>query len=193
MNKIVYIVDDDPAICDSLSLLMSAVGMQTQTFPEADSFLSAIEPEQAGCLILDVRLPGMDGLELQQELQQRQIDIPILIITGHADVPMAVRAMRAGAIDFIEKPFDAELLILRIQECLLLSQQTRSGQQKNERLALLTKRERQVFELLVDGKLNKIIAHELGISIRTVEGHRANLMEKLQVKSLSELVRIALS
>jgi two-component system response regulator FixJ len=149
------------------------------------------------CLIADIRMPAMDGLALQEALAQRKIGLPVITVTGHGDVPLAVRAMRAGAVDFIEKPFDDELLLQSIKQALLLRKESRGqasfAQAATARIGLLTERERQVLECLVAGKANKVIAYELDISPRTVEIHRAHVMEKMQAKSLSDVIRLALA
>lgn len=195
-DRIIYIVDDDEAVRSALSLLMRAEGFKAQCFASADAFLAAFQPESASCLLVDVRMPGMSGLELQQQLAQRQIPLPVIIMTGHGDVAMAVAAMKAGAMDFIEKPFRNQDLLDRIQQCIeKYDQQLLDKQQRTkamELLALLTEREREVMDLLVTGKLNKQIAAELDISVRTAEAHRARIMEKLQVRTLADVVRISL-
>jgi len=197
MNEyMVHIVDDDNAIRESLSLLMKSEGIQATTYATAEDFLSQYHPTESQCLLLDIRMPGMSGLELIEELKKRNISIPVIFITGHGDISMAVQAMRAGATDFIEKPFDSDYLIRRtrdcLQECLCLSHSNELKQKMNERLSRLTKRERQVMDLLVDGKQNKTIAYELNISVRTVELHRAKVMEKLSAHSLSDVVRTSI-
>lgn len=195
-EEIVFVVDDDAAVRGSLRALLEAVEFRVEDFSSADAFLDACDPPRPGCLVVDVRMPGMDGIELQEELARRHIELPVIVITGHGDVPLAVRAMKAGAIDFIEKPFDDRVLIDSIRDALSflrnLKSRTNFSHAATERVDGLTKRERQVLEHLVAGRPNKIIAHDLGISPRTVEVHRANLMEKLQTRSLSGLVRIAL-
>ena len=195
-EHIIYIVDDDEAVRSALALLMKSVGLTAQTYASADAFLEAFNPDRAGCLVVDVRMPGMSGLELQEVLVKRRIHIPVIIMTGHGDVSMAVKAMKAGASDFIEKPFKNQELLDRIKQCVAKSDQLHMDQQRRkeavERLALLSEREREVMDLLVDGKLNKQIAAELNISIRTVEAHRAKVMDKLEANSLPEVVRISL-
>ncbi len=192
----VHIVDDDPSVCDSLTLLMESVGLNSRVFNSADEFLETYG-NTSGCLLLDVRMPGMDGMELQQELKKRQIRLPVILLTAYADVPLAVRAMRTGAVDFIEKPFDPESLLTSIRHCLdnyaSLTLPSISLDEAQQRLSALSKREHQVLALLVEGKLSKVIADELGISPRTVEGHRARIMSKLQARSLPEVIRIALA
>lgn len=193
---VVFIVDDDEALRDSLRWLIESVGLMVETHDSADSFLQSYYPGQSGCLLLDVRMPGMSGLELQEQLESRDIRLPIVIITGHGDVAMAVRAMKAGAMDFIEKPFDDELLLASIQRALSLDVEQRKSRATQAeilaRLAHLTRREHQVMELVTTGKANKQIASELNVSAKTVEAHRAHVMEKMQANSLAELVRMSM-
>lgn len=193
-DNTIYIVDDDAAVRKSLTLLLREEGFQVKTYASAWEFLEKAEPPLRGCLLLDVRMPGIDGLQLQEMLPQREIHLPVIMITGHADVPMAVQAMKAGAKDFLEKPFRAQMLLEHIHKTL--SEKAQPSQAKpintSAQLARLTTRERQIFELLVEGKMNKHIAAELKISVRTVEAHRARIMEKLKARSLAELVRLAL-
>ncbi len=192
----VFIVDDDQAVRDSLCWLIEAAGLNVKACVSAIEFLSMYDPQWPGCLVLDVRLPGMSGLELQRELQQRQIDIPIIIITGHGDVSTAVRAMKAGAIDFIEKPFSDDLLIQRVRDAIERDANGRLAnadrQNIQQRIASLTPREKQVLDLVVQGKLNKQIAAELQLSQKTVEAHRANLMSKMQATNVADLVKQAM-
>lgn len=192
----VFIVDDDQAVRDSLCWLIEAAGLSVKAFNSAQEFLAIYDPQWAGCLVLDVRLPGMSGLELQRELAQRQVMLPIIIITGHGDVSTAVRAMKAGAIDFIEKPFSDDLLIHRVRDALEKDAQNRQvSADRNhiqQRIALLTPREKQVLELVVQGKLNKQIAADLHLSQKTVEAHRANLMSKMQATNVADLVKQAM-
>ncbi len=192
----VFVVDDEADIRDALRLLLSSVGLEVETFGSAQAFLDTYDPARPGCLILDVRMPGMCGPELQEKLQAKQIGIPIIIITGHGDVPTAVRTMKAGAIDVIEKPFNDQTLLDRVQQALQQDQQQRQEQGERERiaarLALLTPRETEVMKGIVKGKLNKVIAADLGLSTRTVEIHRARIMGKMQVRSLSNLVQMVL-
>jgi FixJ family two-component response regulator len=192
----VFVVDDDQAICNSLRLLLKSVGLATQTMGSATEFLSAYQQGQPGCLVLDVRMPGMSGLELQQELNLRGATIPVIFITGHGDVPMAVEAMQHGAFDFLQKPFRDQELIDRIQRALAKDGKTRAALQESERirerLESLTPREREVLTLMTQGKPNKVMAHELGVSQRTVEIHRARVMEKSGASSLAQLVRMVM-
>lgn len=192
----VFIVDDDEAVRDSLSWLMQSVGLNTETFSSADAFLQGFE-ERPGCLLLDIRMPGMSGLELQGVLQERGFRLPLVVISGHADVPMAVRALKAGAFDFVEKPFNDQLLLDIVQRAI---EQDRERRENNalidewrSRLATLTPREHEVLELVVAGASNKQISSELGVSLKTVEAHRARVMDKLQAESLSQLVRMTLT
>ena len=195
--NVVFVVDDDAGVLDSLRALLEADGLQVETFDNAKTFLSSPASQRSGCLIADIRMPEMDGLELQQELAKRGAQLAIIIITGHGDVPLAVRAMKAGAADFIEKPFDDEALLASVRHALVMRERThQAGTLVNaakERLAGLSPRERQVLDRLIAGKQNKTIALELEISPRTVEIHRAHLMNKMRAGSLSELVRLALA
>ena len=191
------IVDDDPDVRDSLRALLESAGFEVRDFDSAAKVLADPVISDGACLIADIRMPDMDGLELQEELSRRQAGLPVIIVTGHGDVPLAVRAMKAGAIDFIEKPFDGEMMLASIRRALSYSTETKSkaelAKQAVERMAALTARERDVLEQLVAGRANKVIAYELDISPRTVEIHRAHVMQKLQAQSLSELIRLALA
>ena len=197
MADSILIVDDDADVRDSLRALLESAGFDVRDFDSAKAVLADVTIAQGACLIADIRMPDMDGLTLQEELVNRKVGIPVIIVTGHGDVPLAVRAMRAGAVDFIEKPFDDELLLESIRQALLLRKESRGqaslAQMAAARIALLTERERQVLECLVAGKANKVIAYELDISPRTVEIHRAHVMEKMQARSLSDVVRLALA
>jgi RNA polymerase sigma factor (sigma-70 family) len=190
----VFIVDDDPAIRFAMQALMDSVNLQHEIFASGDEFLQGVDDHRAGCLVLDIRMPGLGGLELQEELIKHGSTLPIIFITGHGDVPMAVEAMQKGAVDFIQKPFRDQDLLDRIREAIKTDQERREEQQKHaevsERLARLTNREREVFDLVVTGKPNKVIAYELGVSQRTVEIHRARVMEKMQARSLADLVKM---
>ncbi|MEW8026156.1 MAG: response regulator transcription factor [Candidatus Thiodiazotropha sp.] len=193
----VFVVDDDQAMRNSLKWLIESVSMQVETFESADAFINSYYPGRSGCLLLDVRMPGMSGLELQEYLRANQIAIPVIIITGHGDVPMAVRAMKSGAVDFIEKPFNDELLLESIRYALALDVRQRDMQKQRAeiatRLARLTPREHEVMVMVTNGKANKEIASSLGVSAKTVEAHRARVMEKMQANSLAELVRMAIN
>lgn len=193
----IFIVDDDEAVRDSLRWLLEANGYRVKCFAGGEQFLDAYDPDQVGVLIADVRMPGMSGLELQEALIERQAPLPIVFITGHGDVPMAVSTMKKGAVDFLEKPFN-ETELRKIVARMLEDATERVSQaqlQKNQEaiLARLTAREQQVLERIVAGRLNKQIAGDLNISIKTVEAHRANIMEKLEVTTVADLMKIALN
>ena len=196
-ESMVFIVDDDEAMRDALDTLIRSVGMKTVLHASADEFLASYDPEQPGCLVLDVRMPGMSGLELQDRLVEEGVDLPVIIITGHGDVPMAVRAMRAGALDFLEKPFREQDLLHRIHQAIERDAKIRRERAAKAdivaRLASLTSREREVMERVVAGKHNKAIASELGVSHKTVEFHRVKIMEKMKADSVAALVRMALT
>ena len=195
--SLVYIVDDDEAVLDSLRWLLEANRYQVSTFARAEDFLASYEPARTACLILDVRMPGMSGLELQEQLVARGANLPILFITGHGDVPMAVATMKKGAVDFIEKPFNEAELRASVERMLAAAESEaetrRRDQERDGLLARLTARERQVLECIVAGRLNKQIADDLGISIKTVEAHRANIMDKLNANTVADLLRLALT
>jgi two-component system response regulator FixJ len=190
----VFIVDDDPAIRFAMQALMDSVNIEHEIYASGDEFLESAVEQRPGCLVLDIRMPGLGGLELQEELIRRGSSLPIIFITGHGDVPMAVDAMQKGAVDFIQKPFRDQDLLDRVHEALKTDQERREEQQAHaevvERLARLTNREREVFDLVVTGKPNKVIAYDLGVSQRTVEIHRARVMEKMQARSLADLVKM---
>lgn len=192
----VFIVDDDADVRDSLRALLESANYKVNDYGSAKAFLA--EPvKSCGCVIVDIRMPDMDGLELQEELVKREAGIPVIVVTGHGDVPLAVRAMKAGATDFIEKPYDDELLLQSVRRAMTESTTKRTSMTADpaivELIASLTPREREVLEHLIAGRPNKVIAFELGISPRTVEIHRAHLTEKMKVRSLPELVRVALA
>jgi two-component system response regulator FixJ len=193
-NRVVHVVDDDDAVRQSLAFLLSAAGLQVRLYDSATAFLAGLASLQAGCLITDVRMPSMTGIELLRELRAKACRLPVIVITGHGDVPLAVEAMKAGAIDFIEKPFDEEVLLSAVHRALERrdSEENGDGAAVAARLASLSERERQVLEGVVSGHPNKTIATDLGISPRTVEVYRAKLMTKMQAKSLSELIRMAI-
>jgi two-component system response regulator FixJ len=195
-DEIVHVIDDDAEVRRSLAFLLSTVGLPARVHASATAFLEILPEVRDGCIVTDVRMPGIDGIELQRRLRARGIDLPVVVITGHGDVALAVEAMKAGAVDFIEKPFEDEVLIAAVRSALSrrASDRERAAQVATirERLALLSARERQVLDGLVAGKPNKIIAHDLGLSARTVEIYRANVMTKMQADSLSALVRMVL-
>ncbi len=192
----VFVVDDDPGVLESLKLLLRSVGLAAETFASAHEFLEAYDPEKPGCVVLDVRMPEMSGLELQDRLRALESTLPIIFITAHGEVPMAVKAVKTGAVDFIQKPFSDQELIEKIQHAIednaLNREQLRELQQIRARMALLTPRERQVMELVVEGRANKVIAKKLGLSQRTVEIHRARVMKKMEASSVSSLVQMVM-
>jgi two-component system response regulator FixJ len=195
-SQVVHVIDDDVDVRQSLAFLLSTAGFAVRVHESAVAFLDALPTAQDGCIVTDVRMPGMDGLELQHRLRENRIGLPVIVMTGHGDVALAVEAMKAGAVDFIEKPFDDEVLLGAIRSALarhakVAESETRRSQIR-ARLDLLSGREREVLEGLVAGKANKVIAYDLGISARTVEVYRANVMTKMQADSLSELVRMVL-
>jgi two-component system response regulator FixJ len=195
-EQVVHVVDDDAAVRQSLSFLLASDGLPVRLHESASAFLEHMGDAVAGCIVTDVRMPGIDGIELLRRLRAGGITLPVIVMTGHADVPMAVEAMREGAVDFIEKPFDDDLFLAAVQSALREREQqaerdVQAGRAR-ARIEALTERERQVLDGLVAGKANKVIAHDLGISPRTVEIYRANVMTKMQAGSLSELVRLAL-
>lgn len=196
VERTVHIVDDDAAIRSALTMLMRSADLGVETYDSAAQFLERAADLVPGCVLLDVRMPGLNGLELQRELAARRIALPVVIMTGHGDVSTAVQAMKAGAVDFVEKPFDDDQ-ILRLVEAALArggSEYRRSREAADAATLVdqLTQRERDVLERLIAGRSNKLIAHELGISPRTVEIYRANMMEKLRARTVSEAVRIAI-
>ena len=192
----VFVVDDDEGVRNSLRFLLKSVGLATQALASAGEFLDTYKPSQPGCLVLDVRMPGMSGLELQQQLNLRGAVIPVIFITGHGDIPMAVEAMQQGAFDFLQKPFRDQDLIDRIQRALERDARNRAALVEHARIRTrldsLTPREREVLALMTRGKPNKIMAAELGVSQRTVEIHRARVMEKSGAASLAQLVRMVM-
>ncbi len=195
-EPVIHIIDDCDAIRDSLSELLASVGMKTATFATAREFLDSCRSDQAGCIILDLRLPGMDGLELQQKLNERGISMPIIFLTAHGDLPVAVTAMKRGAVDFLPKPFQEQVLLDGIKLALSRDAEQRTRRRRHSeaeyRLSKLTPRERQVLKLLLEGKSNKIVAAELGLSFKTVEFHRSRIMAKSRSDSLADLVRMSL-
>ncbi len=195
-RPLVHIVDDDPAVRDSLGLLLDVRGFETRVYADAASFLEQCDLSQPGCLVLDLRMPGISGAELQSELQRREVDMPILIVTAHGDVSATRAAFRAGAIDFIEKPIDPDTIVAAVEDALARGTAWRQHvvrtEEAKQRLDTLTGRERQVIDRTVAGRHNREIASELGISARTVEVYKARAMEKLGVKRIPDLVRLAL-
>lgn len=193
----VYIVEDDDAVRESLQLVLESLGQPVECFASADQFLQFYHPDMAGCLVLDIRMPGMNGMELQRQLNERNSILPIIFVTGHGDVPMAVEAMQQGAVDFVQKPYREQDLLDKINQALATDRHNRESllmrQEIAHRIESLTPRERDVLNLMVEGKANKVIAIDLDISQRTVEIHRARVMEKLQASSLAHLVRMVMA
>jgi FixJ family two-component response regulator len=193
-NQTVFIVDDDEGVRDGLSLLLATVGQTCELYESAYEFLDTYNENRHGCLVLDIRMPRMTGLDLQEKLIEMDSKLPIIFITGHGDIPMAVEAMRRGAVDFIRKPFREHDLLDRINEALSVDdtvcKQTMNRQSLTDKLSSLSAREWDVFERVADGHMNKLIAADLGISERTVEVHRGQVMRKLDVKTLAQLVRV---
>jgi FixJ family two-component response regulator len=192
----VYVVDDDESIRELLTWLMKRNNIRVEAFGDARTFLQVYRPELPGCLVLDLNLPGMSGLDLQSYLNDNGVVLPVIFLSGRADVPKAVRAVKGGAVDFIEKPFDYKQIVELVRECLARDAAARQARARdrsqNEKLAQLSQREREVLDLVVAGKLNREIAEALAISIKTVEVHRAHVMEKLGVRSVAQLVQITL-
>lgn len=196
-EQIVYIVEDDEAVRDSLSLLLQSEGLPVKAYDRAFRFLEDWDRDMTGCLVLDIRMPEMDGMALQQALVERGSDLPIIFVTGHGDVPLAVEAMRRGAVDFIEKPYAEEELLDKIRSALSQNARQREAREERqwvlERLAELTPREKEIMDRMIAGQANKVIALELAISQRTVEIHRSRVMHKMGTHSLAQLVRMVLS
>lgn len=196
-DAIVYIVDDDDAVRDSLEVLLDSRGYRVEAFASGEAFLAASPLSAIGCVVSDIRMPGLDGLQMQAELKVRKVELPLMFITGHGDVPVAVTAMKAGAVDFIEKPFEEATLLAAVDRAIRLSREARHRDaeiaETRRRIEDLTAREREVLVCLAQGKQNKVIGLELGISPRTVEIHRARVLEKMAARSLSDLVRAALA
>ena len=195
-KPIVMVVDDDSGVRNAMRSLLKSVGLESAQYASAQEFLSAYQPTQPGCLVLDIRMPGMSGLELQQQLNLRGAVIPVIFMTGHGDIPMAVEAMQHGAFDFLQKPFRDQDLLDRIQRAIVKDDELRKSLGEHARikthLESLTPREREVLDLLTQGKQNKSIAQDLGVSPRTIEIHRARVMEKMDAQSVAELVRMML-
>lgn len=197
MSEAVYLVDDDPDVRDAIVFLLENEGLPVRAFGEPQPLLDELDGSSRGCMVLDVRLPQMDGLQLLEALRKRSVEMPAIFISGHGDIPMAVRAVQAGALDFLEKPFRDEVLLEKVNNGLELDRHARESH--SERLAVerrleeLTPREREVMEGMLQGKLNKIIASDLDVSVRTVEVHRANVLDKLHARNSSDMVRLVLS
>jgi two-component system response regulator FixJ len=195
-DALVHVIDDDEAVRDSLKFLLEAAKLPVRTYDSATAFVDILPRLAGGCVITDVRMPDMSGIDLLRQMRAQQVAVPVIVITGHGDIPLAVEAMKIGAVDFFEKPFDDEVLISAVRSALKRGEQdSRREADKSatqQRLASLSNRERQVLDGLVAGKPNKVIAYDLGISPRTVEIYRANVMTKMEASSLSELVRMAL-
>jgi RNA polymerase sigma factor (sigma-70 family) len=195
-QQTVYVVDDDAAMRKSLRWLVESVGLKVETYSSAGEFLDAVDHRMIGCVVLDVRMPGMSGLDLQEQLKERHISLPVIIITGHADVPMAVRALKAGAYDFIEKPFNDQVLLERVQRALEDGEEERMVEERRKqidaKIDTLTPRERQVMEMVVNGMANKQVAAELGLSEKTIEVHRKHVMDKMQAGNVADLIRMAM-
>ncbi|KPJ94111.1 MAG: hypothetical protein AMJ53_05895 [Gammaproteobacteria bacterium SG8_11] len=196
MESMVYVVDDDKLARESLEWLIESVGLPVKVYESGQKFLDDYQKGQAGCVVLDVRMPDINGMDLHAKLKQDGCTLPVIIMTGHADVAMAVRAMKAGVYDFIEKPYNDSLMLERIQSAIAFDLDNRKAQERidsvKERLATLTPREYEVLQYVLKSTANKVIAAELNISIKTVELHRSNLMTKMQASSVTELVRLAL-
>ena len=200
LKQVVHIIDDDEAVLDSLSMLLNSVGIENAIYSNAQTFLNTHQEETirtlAGCIVLDVRMPGMSGMECQQQLEQLKCSLPVIFVTGHGDVPMAVEAMKKGAIEFIQKPFREQELLDCIQHALEMNKAEHERASRlldiDKRRETLTKRENEVMQRVIAGQANKVIACELNLSQRTIEIHRSNVMDKMQVNSLAELVTLAL-
>jgi FixJ family two-component response regulator len=197
MTQTVFVIDDDESIRELLTWLMKRQEIPVRAFADANAFLAECPPDASGCIVLDLHMPGMGGIELQRHLKENGIALPIIFLSGRADVPNAVQAVKGGAVDFIEKPFDYKRIVAVIEDCLKRDAQACSereaGRRAAGRLASLTQREREVLDCIIAGKINRVIAEELDISVKTVEAHRAKIMEKAGVDSVAELVQVALS
>jgi FixJ family two-component response regulator len=191
-SPLIYLVDDDEAVRDALGMLFKSIGLKHEAYASALEFLERYNPARHSCLVADIRMPGLSGLELQQRLNEQRSEVPVIFITGHGDVPMAVTAMKSGAADFVQKPFRDQDLIDRINKALARDRERRKGRAEQDeiraRIALLTPREKEVMQRVVRGQANKVIAMDLGVSQRTVELHRARVMKKLKIRSVAELV-----
>ena len=197
LRRLVHIVDDEASVRDALALLLSTAQIESQTFASAEEYLASVRGDKSACVVLDNQLPGLSGIDLLKRIAEAGSDTAVIMITGFADVPTAVAAMRAGAYHFVQKPIDPEALLLTVEEALVRNEKIRDHQAETQefrsRLALLTPREREVFAMLVEGLSTKLIAHRLGITSRTAEHHRAAVMHKMQARTISHLVRMALS
>lgn len=193
-SQTVYIVDDDSDVADSMSMLLESTGLRTQQYHSAEEFLQSTVAQLVGCLILDVRMPDMNGLELQQEIKRRNVNLPVVFVTGHGDVPMAVQAMKNGAVEFLQKPFREQEFIDCVNRALKANSDALNGHNRlrsiQARIDSLTKREQEIMRLIAAGNITKVIAAKLSISPRTVEIHRARAMEKMQAKTLAQLVQM---
>jgi two-component system response regulator FixJ len=196
-QKTVHVIDDDAAVRDSVALLLRMEGFHVHAYPSAPAFLKAAEPACDGCVVTDVRMPGMDGIELISTMKEQRLNVPVIVLTAHADVPLAVEAMKLGAVDLIEKPFDDAVLLSAVSAALERRNAAESRNRESlaikTRLASLTRRENEILAGLLRGLSNKVIAHDLGISIRTAEVHRANIMAKMRAGNLAELVKMAIA
>lgn len=197
LQPMVFVVDDDEAMRDSIACLLESVNLTSRMFSDASAFLEFCDPHRQGCILLDIRMPGMSGMELLENLKANGVALPIIIITGHGDVPLAVRALKLGAFDFVQKPFNADDLLDRVHAALQQVQERRQNDRRLDRLRshfdALTGREREIMELVVAGDPSKVIGMKLGISSRTVDIHRSNIMRKLNVRTVAELVQSRLS
>ena len=200
MNKAkptVFIVEDEKAIIDSLTLLMKSVSLPVKSFNHAQEFIDAYNPDEPGCLLLDIRMPHLTGLELQDYLNQQKYALPIIFMTGHGDIPMAVDAIKKGALDFIQKPFQVDALLIKIETAFAVDKSRRSkamnNSQRIDTIESLTPREREIMERMINGDANKVIAIDLSISQRTVEIHRSHIMQKTRAKSLAQLIKMAIA
>jgi two-component system response regulator FixJ len=196
IGNTVFIIDDDAAVCHALRWLFESINFNVQTYPSALLFLKQSKENPQGCLLIDVRMPGMSGLELLEQLQVQKNRLPVVMMTGYSDIPMVVRAMKAGAVDFVLKPFNDQCLVETVKKHIHSSvtndSSTQLAKDINERISCLSVRERQLIELIMNGQLNKQIAFDLSISISTVEAHRANIMQKMQAKNLAHLIKMYL-